>query len=69
MTLETPFPCPFCRSTWVHLVSNGRQFLHYHCEDCSEVWTAQCTPTSALVGRASSEVHPLPGPKGKVLLN
>jgi hypothetical protein len=53
----------------VHLVSGGRRFLHYQCGNCSEVWTAQCAPTSALVGRASSEVHPLSAPKGKVLLN
>jgi transposase-like protein len=34
------FPCPFCRSTQVLLSGTGRTFVHYHCADCAEVWTA-----------------------------
>jgi hypothetical protein len=35
-----PFPCPFCDSPHVDLVGGGLVFLHYRCNDCSEVWTA-----------------------------
>jgi transposase-like protein len=67
--METPFPCPFCRSTWVHLVGGGRRFLHYQCGNCSEVWTAQRAPVTGAVGQASSDVPPFPAVKDKVLLN
>ena len=35
-----PFPCPFCRSTCVVFTGGGQTFLHYRCQDCSEVWTS-----------------------------
>ena len=35
-----PFPCPFCRSTRVVFTGGGQTFLHYRCQDCSEVWTS-----------------------------
>ena len=39
--------CPFCHSAGVVLVGEGRHFLHYRCDDCAEVWTAQVdTPIS-----------------------
>lgn len=34
------FPCPFCRGNHVVLSGGGQTFLHYHCSECAEVWTA-----------------------------
>jgi transposase-like protein len=67
--METPFPCPFCRSSWVHLVGGGRRFQHYQCGNCAEVWTAQRMQASAPVNEIAADVPPLPRSKGKVLLN
>jgi hypothetical protein len=53
----------------VHLIGGGRRFLHYQCGNCSEVWTAQSAPASALLGSSSSELTPLTAQKGNVLLN
>lgn len=33
------FPCPYCGSTAVHVIGNGRVFVHYHCDECRETWT------------------------------
>jgi transposase-like protein len=33
------FPCPYCSSTAVHVIGNGRVFVHYHCDECRETWT------------------------------
>jgi transposase-like protein len=41
MTASKLFPCPFCRSLSVAAIGGGRQFVHYRCTDCAEVWTAQ----------------------------
>jgi transposase-like protein len=53
MTLgvSTPFPCPFCRSDRVKLVGGGRQFVHYRCCECAEVWTALNATTFGESGR------------------
>src|SRR5262249_7027450 len=65
------FPCPFCQSRHVSLLSGGRQFLHYKCTDCSEVWTAQ-RPAPSAVGRGSDDVRSAdrrPPGRGKVSLH
>ena len=33
------FPCPYCSSAAVHVIGQGRVFVHYHCEECRETWT------------------------------
>jgi transposase-like protein len=33
------FPCPYCGSAAVHVIGQGRVFVHYHCDDCRETWT------------------------------
>jgi transposase-like protein len=46
--MDAPFPCPFCHSPAVVVAGNSRSFVHYRCEDCAEVWTAQrATPLPA----------------------
>jgi transposase-like protein len=67
--METPFPCPFCCSTWVHVVGGGRRFVHYQCGSCSEVWTAQSVPALVSVRREPSDTLPALPQTDKVLLN
>ena len=33
------FPCPYCGSAAVHVIGQGRVFVHYHCQECRETWT------------------------------
>ncbi len=46
--MDAPFPCPFCHSSKVLIAGGSRSFVHYRCDACAEVWTAQrATPRPA----------------------
>jgi transposase-like protein len=45
--MDAPFPCPFCHSPAVVAAGGSRSFVHYRCETCAEVWTAQRAPLPA----------------------
>jgi transposase-like protein len=67
--VDTPFPCPFCRSGCVVLVGAGRHFLHYRCASCAEVWTAQSAAPFGAHTHTVLEALPALTLKEKVLLN
>lgn len=56
------FPCPFCQSSDVKVIGQGRVFMHYRCGNCSENWTGVTFPPPRVKARSALDEALQPTP-------